>query len=112
MTTQIHPVHPGVAATERTPKKANELDEAVRSGRMDAAAFVAEISAQESKARLDRLIDISNLGLARSSWSEPGSTAPVTRSEYERLLTFHSALIRSRSWIWLQRFRRMVGREW
>jgi hypothetical protein len=87
----------------------SECEEARQAGQSDALSFAAALAAREARAREDRITQILLSGAPHA----PAVFVPgVSQEEWERLLNFHRAVVTSRSWFWVQRLRRLLGREW
>jgi hypothetical protein len=89
-----------------------DLNMAHSAGREAARAFLDRLAAVESAERTERL---SRLVFDPSDPPLEVSLPPNVvelQNNVARLAAFHEAVVRSRSWIWLQRIRRLAGRAW
>ncbi|HTQ79635.1 MAG TPA: hypothetical protein VMM92_06540 [Thermoanaerobaculia bacterium] len=96
-----------------------DLARAQQLGRLKAERLDQELRAAEQRERESRLANYAwdvDAGLP----GEPGDLEPGAdsgelwrlRQEVERLTAFHTAVLRSRSWRFLQWVRRPLGRAW
>ena len=93
---------------ERSALRTN-FEAAREAGQRDATSYGATLALREAAERQDRLTRLVLQGTPAGR-REAMTQLPI--EDWERLVNFHRALLNSRSWVWLQRLRRVVGREW
>jgi hypothetical protein len=94
--------------------KPKDQEEAHRAGRLAGQAFAAALADAESRDRQERLtrLAVREIPVQQVEFVASAAVSTAAQRDFERLLHFHNSVTRSRSWIWLQRFRSLFGREW
>jgi hypothetical protein len=94
----------------------DDLVDLRRLGQLEAESFDAALRERERCEREERL---TRLAAGDETAGEPAalfgeSSGPTwrLRQDYERLASFHHAVVRSKAWRAIQAARRLVGRAW